>query len=573
MTAGLFARPAATQSPAASSPRRAAPPCLPASAAGCHSGDDARAPSPDVLHGRSPQAILDALTAGSMKYQGLALSGEERRANRGISHPRPQAAHGAGGQHDRQLRPLDAARGRAGGGRRLAIPEPARNGTDGDGRSRNTHAQPADQAGLTAEQVPRLHLKWAFRISRCDLGVGAADDRRRPFVHRQPERHRLLARRGQRLHRVDVRGAGRRTIPRFQLDGVRTGYAAYFSDQKGSSTPSMRQRASRSGCGRSTIIRWCVSPDRRRSTTTSLYVPTSSYEEGGKPPGYACCTFRGASSRLMPGAARSSGRANTIAEEPRLLRAYADGTEAARAVGRSDLVGADDRRQAWRALCWRRQHLQWRGAADDGRGAGVRSEDGEAAMVAADGAFDAGRFGCTPGDVNCGERAGPDFDFGASPVLATLASGRQLIVAGQKSGRGLRARPRQEGRAALALSRGRRQRPWRHPMGYRRRQRTRLCAGGRDLQSGARGSACGRSRHGGACLVLAAGDSGLRKAEPRLQRCPVFRGLDYSRHRVLAVERRGRARALDRGRPRGLDLRYETRSSLQSTGYGPGAGR
>lgn len=43
-------------------------------------------------------------------------------------------------------------------------------------------------------------------------------------------------------------------------------------------------------------------------------------------------------------------------------------------------------------------------------------------------------FGCTPGDVNCGERPGPDFDFGASPVLATLVTGRQLIVAGQKSG-------------------------------------------------------------------------------------------------------------------------------------------
>jgi len=43
-------------------------------------------------------------------------------------------------------------------------------------------------------------------------------------------------------------------------------------------------------------------------------------------------------------------------------------------------------------------------------------------------------FGCTPGDVNCGERAGPDFDFGASPVLAKLANGRQLIIAGQKSG-------------------------------------------------------------------------------------------------------------------------------------------
>src|SRR6266850_7170580 len=47
---------------------------------GCHSGDDPRAPSPEALHERSPQAIVDALTAGSMRYQGLALSGDERRA-------------------------------------------------------------------------------------------------------------------------------------------------------------------------------------------------------------------------------------------------------------------------------------------------------------------------------------------------------------------------------------------------------------------------------------------------------------------------------------------------------------
>src|SRR6185369_17601598 len=39
-------------------------------------------------------------------------------------------------------------------------------------------------------------------------------------------------------------------------------------------------------------------------------------------------------------------------------------------------------------------------------------------------------FGCAPGDVNCGEKPGPDFDFGASPVLARLANGRDLIVAG-----------------------------------------------------------------------------------------------------------------------------------------------
>ena len=43
-------------------------------------------------------------------------------------------------------------------------------------------------------------------------------------------------------------------------------------------------------------------------------------------------------------------------------------------------------------------------------------------------------FGCTPGEMNCVPRAGPDFDFGASPALVTTAAGRDLIVAGQKSG-------------------------------------------------------------------------------------------------------------------------------------------
>src|ERR1043166_7936630 len=48
--------------------------------AGCHNDADSTAPSPEALAGRSPQAIVDALTAGSMRYQGLALSGAERRA-------------------------------------------------------------------------------------------------------------------------------------------------------------------------------------------------------------------------------------------------------------------------------------------------------------------------------------------------------------------------------------------------------------------------------------------------------------------------------------------------------------
>jgi polyvinyl alcohol dehydrogenase (cytochrome) len=43
-------------------------------------------------------------------------------------------------------------------------------------------------------------------------------------------------------------------------------------------------------------------------------------------------------------------------------------------------------------------------------------------------------FGCVAGEINCADRPGPDFDFGASPALAAAPGGRDLIVIGQKSG-------------------------------------------------------------------------------------------------------------------------------------------
>jgi polyvinyl alcohol dehydrogenase (cytochrome) len=36
--------------------------------------------------------------------------------------------------------------------------------------------------------------------------------------------------------------------------------------------------------------------------------------------------------------------------------------------------------------------------------------------------------------TNCPESSGPDFDFGASPILVTLSNGRRALIAGQKSG-------------------------------------------------------------------------------------------------------------------------------------------
>src|SRR5258708_29000942 len=35
---------------------------------------------------------------------------------------------------------------------------------------------------------------------------------------------------------------------------------------------------------------------------------------------------------------------------------------------------------------------------------------------------------------NCPKDMGPDYDFGASPILRVLPSGKRLLIAGQKSG-------------------------------------------------------------------------------------------------------------------------------------------
>ena len=42
-------------------------------------------------------------------------------------------------------------------------------------------------------------------------------------------------------------------------------------------------------------------------------------------------------------------------------------------------------------------------------------------------------IGC-PSHPSCPDESGPDYDFGSSPVLRTLADGKQILVAAQKSG-------------------------------------------------------------------------------------------------------------------------------------------
>ncbi len=347
-----------------------------------------------------------------MKYQGLALSGEERRAIAEFLTGRKLRA------------PLTVNTiGNCVPSTRLGTGPSTRRPSLGDPRAgpqwngwgpgiENTHFQPAAQARLNGT-VYALDA-----VSGCVVWTFAAQGGVRASISIGP-----------RFRAGDSRASSGAASAR---SGA--GYAAYFSDQKGF------VYAIDAATGRQLWIRKVDDHPLVRLTGSPtlygdrLYVPTSSYEEGGKPPGYACCTFRGSIVALNAQNGEIVWKSYTIPEEPHLLRAYADGTEL-----RGPSGGA-----IWSAptIDVKRGAI-YVGVGNTYSGHAQPTTDAVIALDLKTGAMRWARqmapstpdvFGCTPGDVNCGERAGPDFDFGASPVLAALPGGRSLVVAGQKSG-------------------------------------------------------------------------------------------------------------------------------------------
>ena len=434
---GAFARRAEPQAPAGGSA------LFDRACSTCHNGDDPRAPSPDVLHDRSPQAIVDALTSGAMRYQGLSLTGAERRAIAEYltgRRLRGTATGDTAGRCERPSRFTDPSAG------------PLWNGwSPGAG---NTHFQPAAQAALAADQLPQLRLKWAFGFSDTTSAWGQpAIAGGRLFVGSQNGTvYSLDARSGciawTFAAHAGVRAsisigavgspasAGRRGAagpsPSQLGAGRASAQAAFFADQSG------YVYAVDAASGRLVWEKKVDDHPLARLTGSPalydgrLYVPTASYEEGGKTPGYACCTFRGGVVALDARSGETVWKAYSIAIAPTLQRVYADGTEVRGPAG-----GA-----IWSAP-----------TIDPKRGAlyvGVGNSYSGPPQPTTDAvvAFDLKRgsmrwahqttpndvFGCTAGEINCVDRPGPDFDFGASPVLARLPDGRELIVAAQKSG-------------------------------------------------------------------------------------------------------------------------------------------
>src|SRR5206468_10995847 len=128
----------------------------------CHADASTKAPDPTALRQLSPETIYQTLSAGAAHVPGAPLSEEEeRRVSESVSGRLLGTA--TDGEATRMPN-------RCANGSRMPDPAtaPAWNGWGAD--IANTRFQRREAAGLAADDVPRLKLKWAFGFPK---GVSA----------------------------------------------------------------------------------------------------------------------------------------------------------------------------------------------------------------------------------------------------------------------------------------------------------------------------------------------------------------------------------------------------------------
>jgi polyvinyl alcohol dehydrogenase (cytochrome) len=167
-----------------------------------------------------------------------------------------------------------------------------------------------------------------------------------------------------------------------------------------------------------------------------LYVPVSSYDEASSvSPGYVCCTFRGSVLSIDAVTGNVLWKTYTIAETP-VPRAPTK--RGAKTVGPS---GAG----IWSAPTLDpEQRVVYVATGDNYSDPPTLTSDAVLALDMDSGkllwskqltAGDAYNSTCPlPDKANCPDSDGPDFDFGASPMLVRLKGGRRVLVLAQKSG-------------------------------------------------------------------------------------------------------------------------------------------
>ena len=371
-----------------------------------------------VLKAATPEYILYMLDAGTMSAQGARLTASQRAA---VAEYLTGKRLGSSGS---------MSAGQCPGQPPSSFSGPQWNGWGVD--LDNSRFQPADQAGLTAAQVPGLKLKWAFGFP----GGFAAYSQ--PVV----VGGRVFV--GDPLGGVYSLDASTGcTYWKFRAAaGIRSavtigpGHLAYFGDFRSNVYAVNAVTGKLVWKTRMSDHLYARVTGTPRLYKGRLYVPVASREEWmSADPNYECCTFRGIMVALDAATGKEVWRSYTIPDQARPTKKSKAGTQLWGPSGAA----------LWSSPTIDTEHnLLYIGAANNYSDPATSNSDAILAFDLATGKIvwsrqitpeDTYNISCFRDDKsNCPAKQGPDFDFAAPPVLRVLANGRRVLIVSQKSG-------------------------------------------------------------------------------------------------------------------------------------------
>jgi polyvinyl alcohol dehydrogenase (cytochrome) len=404
----------------------------------CHEGGAARAPNKADLGQRAPADIVQALTGGIMAPMAQGMSDGDKQAVAAYLTSAPATATAATpARSGVQEMPQVAVKGPAAPDPKCASNPPIKAGASDwtsmgvDDASTRFQRHP----GLSAADVPKLKVKWAFSMTGGGQPAVVGDwlwmtnrsgkfyalDAKTGCVHWSVDD--LVSRTTPMVIQSKISPSGWLTVVS-QSDKVVRAFDAQTGKQLWKSAALETHPVS--------VLTGSpvIAGDR-------LIVPISSIEEAAAmSKSYSCCTFRGSVAALDLATGKLLWTTSMISEPMKTVRDKEAGGKVQGPAG---------------AAVWAAPSLdKKRGLAYVVTGDSYTDVDtvGADAIVALDLKTGAIRWrrqvtekdnfvmGCGPTSQsgNCPTPMGPDYDFGATPILMTLPGGKQVLVAGQKSG-------------------------------------------------------------------------------------------------------------------------------------------
>ncbi len=393
----------------------------------CHEGGVAKAPHRQFLEAMPPRAIVESLTRGAMKQEAEDLDSAQKRQVAEYltridlaSYEAPPGPPACEGEADR----FDLTR------------PPARAGWGYDTR----RFVPTAAAGLTARDIPGLELKWAFAFpdalrarSQPVVAMGAI------FVGSQDGT----------LYAFDLETGCARWTSNVGAE-VRTAVVVepWSADQPPEQPPRLffgdllgRAYAMDALTGQ---VLWRTRVDDHPNATitgtpllqgSTLYVPVSSLEvTPAASPDYPCCTFRGSLVALDVASGDVRWRHYTVRKPPARQGQTAVATPILGPSGAA--VWTSPTYDGERNLIYHGSGQNYSLPADDNSDAvfAVDPDTGERRWHQQVTENDVWTPACALKTPNCTGGRPLDFDIASSILLVETGNGRQVLVAGQKSG-------------------------------------------------------------------------------------------------------------------------------------------